>query len=145
MPSKSSDRSKILNLGVFWGEDVPFATFVMIRPPDSVESAVGYPENPDRHRFFKIFYGFNRFYIIDLLYSPILVQIRLVFGSGRSISEFKLVQSVIFFCHQVFMSSKLSDRFEILYLEVFGVRMFLLLYFRHYPTPGFGRIGGGIP
>ena len=68
MPSKSSDRSKILNLGVFCGEDVPFATFVMIRPPDSVKSAVGYPENPDHHRFFKHFYGFNRFYIIDLLY-----------------------------------------------------------------------------
>ena len=55
MPSKSSDYSEMLYLGVFRGEDVPFATFVMIRPPDSVESAVGYPENPDRHRFFNIF------------------------------------------------------------------------------------------
>ena len=55
MPSKSSDYSEMLYLGVFWGEDVPFATFVVIRPPDSAESAVGYPENPDRHRFFNIF------------------------------------------------------------------------------------------
>ena len=28
MPSKSSDCSEMLYLEVFWGEDVPFATFV---------------------------------------------------------------------------------------------------------------------
>ena len=55
MSSKLSDPFEILYLEVFWGEDVPFATFVMIRPPDSAESAVGYPENPDRQGFFQIF------------------------------------------------------------------------------------------
>ena len=69
MSSKSSDRSEILYLEVFWGEDVPFATFVIIRPPDSVESAVGYLENPDRKGFFfSNFYDFNRFCIIYLVH-----------------------------------------------------------------------------
>ena len=90
MPSKSSDYSEMLYLGVFWGEDVPFATFVVIRPPDSAESAVGYPENPDRHRFFNIFMVLiDSTSLICYTRHKVLVQNPLVFGSGRSISELK--------------------------------------------------------